>query len=109
VAISISFFIGTLVKRKEIINAIANVLGMGMAFISGIFVPVELLSPQVLKIGSFTPTYWFAEANSKIYELANYTGESLMQILPDMAVQLGFAVLFWLMTLIAIKKQRVSN
>ncbi len=57
-ALSISYLVANLVKSRGAMNAIANVFALGTSFISGVFVPQELLGKNVLTIASFTPTYW---------------------------------------------------
>jgi len=47
-------------------SAAANVFSLGSCFISGVFVPQDLMSNTVLKIASFTPNYWFVKANNSI-------------------------------------------
>jgi len=49
-ALSIAFLIGSLVKQKEAINGIVNVIALGSSFLCGAFVPLEFLPSFVLKI-----------------------------------------------------------
>ena len=55
----ISFLIGNLIKSRNVQQSVANVLALGTCFISGVFVPQDMLGPTVLTIASFTPTYWY--------------------------------------------------
>lgn len=48
-ASSISFLIGNLLKNRNAISAVCNVVTLGPCFISGVFVPQEFLSDSVLK------------------------------------------------------------
>jgi ABC-2 type transport system permease protein len=56
-ALAIAFLAGKFIKRQIAQAAVANVVSLGMSFISGIFVPQFLLGDTVLKIASFTPSY----------------------------------------------------
>ncbi|MFZ7132329.1 MAG: ABC transporter permease [Eubacteriales bacterium] len=108
-ASSASFLIGNLIKSQNSLSAITNVVTLGPCFISGIFVPQELLSPAVLKIASFTPTYWFAKANGIISGLTQFNSTQLQPVLSSMLIQLGFAVAFLSITLVLKKKRSVEN
>ncbi len=43
-----------------------QVLGLGMAFLCGMFVPQEMLSSSVLAAARFLPAYWYVKANDMI-------------------------------------------
>lgn len=102
----ISFLIGNTVKGPNAIPAISNVVTLGLCFISGVFVPMELLGTSVLKIASFTPTYWFVKANNQIAELTQFDLANLEPILLSMLIQLGFALAFFATALVINKKRR---
>ena len=105
----ISYLIGNLVKSRNAIPAVSNVLTLGLCFISGVFVPVELLGSSVLKIASFTPTYWFVKANNQIAQLAQFDIASVEPIFSSMLIQLGFALAFFTAALVVNKKRRFQN
>ena len=102
----ISFLIGNSVKSPNAIPAISNVVTLGLCFISGVFVPMELLGNSVLKIASFTPTYWFVKANNQIAELTQFDLANLEPILSSMSIQFGFALAFFAAALVINKKRR---
>jgi len=103
---SISFLIGNLVKSANAISAISNVVTLGLCFISGVFVPVEFLGDSVLRIASFTPTYWFVNANNRIAELTEFNFSNIEPILSCMLIQLGFALAFFVVALVISKRRR---
>ena len=76
-ALSISYLVGLLIKNRNAQSAIANVLALGFSFISGVFVPQELLSDKAMAIASFTPTYWYVKANNVIGTLSNFSFDNL--------------------------------
>ncbi|GFI43823.1 hypothetical protein IMSAGC018_01500 [Lachnospiraceae bacterium] len=63
VSLSLSFLIGTLVRREEIISAIVNVVSLGMSFLCGVFVELEVLRKGVRTFAQFLPAYWYEVAN----------------------------------------------
>lgn len=105
---SISFLIGNLVKSRNALSAIANVVGLGPAFISGVFVPQQFIGDTVLRIASFTPTYWFVQGNSRISALTSFNWSSLSPVFYDMLIQIGFAVAFLSIAFVIGKQKRLS-
>lgn len=105
---AMSYVIGTLLKSRNAISAVCNVVTLGPCFISGVFVPQEFLNDTVLKIASFTPTYWYVKANTQIGELSAFNSETLSPILFCMLVELCFAAAFFAIAL-AVGKQRKTE
>jgi ABC-2 type transport system permease protein len=105
---SISFLIGNLVKGRGAISAVSHVVTLGPCFISGVFVPQELLGEAVLKIASFTPTYWFVRANNQIATLTKFDFLSVRPILTCILIQAGFALAFFVVALVVRKEKRFS-
>ncbi|MEN6316077.1 MAG: ABC transporter permease [Clostridiaceae bacterium] len=105
---SISFLIGNLVKSIGAIAAVSNVVTLGLSFISGVFVPQEMLGSFVLRIASFTPTYWYVKANNQIAGLTQFDFSHLELVFSAMLIQIGFALAFFAVTLAIAKKKRFS-
>lgn len=105
---SMSFLIGNLVKSRGAIAAVSNVVTLGLSFISGVFVPQEFLGSFVLKIASFTPTYWFVRANNMIAGLTQFDFASMEHVLSGMLVQVCFALAFFAVAMVIAKKKRLS-
>jgi ABC-2 type transport system permease protein len=108
-ALSISYFVGLLIKNRSAQSAIANVLSLGFSFISGVFVPQELLSDKALTIASFNPTYWYVKANNAIGALSSFSFDNLSPILTYMFIELGFAIAIFSVALVVSKQLRLSN
>ncbi|MFA9380546.1 MAG: ABC transporter permease [Acetanaerobacterium sp.] len=103
VCLAISFLCGNLIKNKNAQSAVANVLSLGLCFISGVFVPQELLGQTVLSISSFTPTYWYVSAVQELGAGFTLTGVYAMLI------QLGFAVTFLVIALAVARYKSTSS
>jgi len=104
----LAYLVGNLTKNKEIVLAAANIVALGSSFIGGVFVPQELLGETVLKIASFTPTYWYVRANGAIAALTDFNLETLAGFFSALAVQLGFAAAFVVIALVAEKSRRTT-
>jgi ABC-2 type transport system permease protein len=109
VALSISYLVGLLIKNKNAQSAIANVLTLGLSFISGVFVPQEVLSAKAMSIASFTPTYWYVKGNNVIGKLSNFSFDNLSPVFTYMLIELGFAVAVFSVALVVSKQKRITN
>jgi ABC-2 type transport system permease protein len=105
-ALAIAFLAGKFIKRQIAQAAVANVVSLGMSFISGIFVPQFLLGDTVLKIASFTPSYWYIKAVETIKNISVYNLENLRPVFEAMAIQLAFAAACLVVALVASKQKR---
>jgi ABC-2 type transport system permease protein len=106
VILCISFFIGITVKGKNAVQALSTALSLGMAFLSGMFVPQQFLGSAVLRVASFLPSYWYVRANDTIGSLTEYNIRNLTPVLQYMAIQIGFAAVFLAFVLVVAKRKR---
>jgi len=107
--VGLALLIGNLAKSGEVVIAAANVVAMGSSFISGVFVPQELLGETVLKIASFTPSYWYVRANDSVAALANFNLQTLTDYFAALAVQGGFALAFVIIALAVVKRRQATS
>lgn len=103
--LSISYLIGISVKGKNAVQALSTMLSLGLAFISGMFVPQEFLATPVLRVASFTPTYWFVKTNNLIGDLTRYNLKTVTEVFGSMAIQLGFTVAIISIALVVSKRK----
>lgn len=106
VTLSISYLIGISVKSKKAISALSTAVSLGLAFLSGMFVPQEFLGAPVLKVASFTPAYWFVKANEEIELLNASSWSQISRVASFMAIQLGFAAAIISIALVVSKRKR---
>lgn len=91
-ALAAAYFVGSMAKSNAAVNGMANVLSLGFCFLGGIFVPLELLTGVIRKIGQFFPTYWYAQ-NISILSFNDTMTDSLRSDLyQGMLIQILFAV-----------------
>lgn len=95
VAAGITLLCSVLIKEPKIINVVTNILGLGMSFLCGVFVPQELLGEGVLSAARFLPAYWYIRSNNM---LAGTAGEiySSSDFMINTGVQLAFAAVLFL-------------
>jgi len=103
VSLAATSLIGLLLRKLELLSAIVNVLALGMSFLCGVFIPLELLDKNVRIFSKFLPVYWFEEANAAIAGTKILSGESLKTVLECYGMQLLFAAALLSVTLIVGK------
>ncbi len=93
--VGLVFLVSSFQVSKNAISMISNVAGLGLAFLGGVFVEIELLSEEVLVVSKCLPTYWYMNAHGIITSSAK-----TLQI-SDIAFPLGMQLLF-AVTLLAV-------
>lgn len=58
-ALACAYTAGQIVTKQQALSMISNFFGLGLAFLGGIFVPIEIFSDSVLRVAKFMPTYWY--------------------------------------------------
>lgn len=104
-SLTIAFLIGNLLSNKEAINGIVNVVALGSSFLCGSFVPAEWLPDSILKIAHVLPSYYYINNNDILKEMEIFNLETLKPIFMNMAIILGFSLVFIVITNIVSKKK----
>ena len=105
-AVTISFLIGNLINNKNAINGIVNVIALGSSFLCGAFVPMEWLPDSVLKIAHILPSYWYIKTNELLKSIEVFNAETLTPIFINIAVIVGFSILFVVLVNVILAKKR---
>ena len=107
VAASLTFLISYLTESTEVLNMVSNVVGLGLSFLGGIFVPLEVMSPAVVKFAQLLPSYWYINA---LETISDYTGTAAQKesLFLCMGIQLLFALAIFCAALVVsrFKKQK---
>lgn len=85
------YMISKMVAKTQLLSMISNLVGLGMCFLAGVFVPIEYLSDTLVKAAHFLPVYWYVEAVRRIDAMAE-DSMSAVNVLPDFGMQILFAV-----------------
>lgn len=108
VAIAIAFTLGNLIKNKNVINGIINVIALGSSFLCGAFVPLELLPDSVLKIAHILPSYYFINNNEIIKNLEEINKTTLNPVIQNLLILICFMILFVILSnKISKKRQKI--
>ncbi len=106
VALSITFFVSKVTKEPQVVSLMSNIFGLGMAFLCGVFVPLEFLSEKVIQIAHFFPVYWNVKALEVIerYEVKD-TGILFLYF----GIQLLFVIAILCMGMIIARRKRMIS
>lgn len=104
-ALAMSYIVGLTAKSENVLTAIATVTSLGLAFVSGAFVPQYLISDTVIKVAKFTPNYWFVYTNDRIADITTFTNENVRELLGYMGIQILFAAALFSIALVVSKKR----
>lgn len=87
--LAFGFFLGQLTGNELVMNAVANIVGLVMAFLGGVWIPLSLVGEPVTTIARFIPTFYYVDAVSSALDPASTTAAS-----PGLPVDLGIILLF---------------
>jgi ABC-2 type transport system permease protein len=104
--VTIAFLINNIVNDKNAINGIVNVVALGSSFLSGAFVPVEMLPNSVLTCARILPSYWYIQTNELLKSVETFNIDTLKPIIINMSIILGFSVIFIVIANVISKKKR---
>ena len=74
------------------LNGINNVLSLGLCFLGGVFVPLEMLGNGIVSIAQFLPTYWYSRINGILRDYGELSSELWHTIWAGLLIQLAFAL-----------------
>ena len=65
-ALGITFLVGQILHGHSAIVMAANIIGLGMSFLGGVFAPVDYLGEGLAKAAHLLPVYWYTLGNNWI-------------------------------------------
>lgn len=87
--------------KHSVLSSLSTVLSLGLSFISGIFIPLHLLSDKVITLAKFFPIYYYVQ---NIVHLR----ESGQGHLLNIAIMLLFALVYFILATI-IRRLKMSQ
>ena len=103
-ATSIAYLFGSMIKNQNIISGIQNVISLSLSFISGCFVPIELLDENIVNFSKLFPSYWFIKGNYDIVELTSFNFETIKPIMQNMIIVLVFGIVYFIISQLIKRK-----
>lgn len=99
--LAMQFAINALTTNRFMVNGLANLITLGLAFMSGIFVPIELFGDTAKSVAEFLPLYHYTQ----IYGASDI---SWAETIPSIAVLLLYTIAFLIIGII-FNNQRKST
>lgn len=109
VCLSLSFTLSMLIKSHVAQSAVANVVTLSVSFLSGVFVPQELLGQAVQRFSAFLPTYWYIRTVDALSFNMAPGASALRYSREGLLIQLGFAAAFLALALLGAKKRGLKG
>ena len=103
VAMALAYVSGILAHTPASLNGLNNVLSLGLCFLGGVFVPIEMLGEGIEKVSRFTPTYWYSRINGLLGNYGELGSELKGEIFQGLLIQVLFAAACIAVTM-AVKK-----
>ncbi len=107
VSVSISVLIGVLVRGGDALNGASNLIGMGMAFTCGVFVPADFLPEGVNKFAEFLPASWYMKNVRMLFEEGEMV-DNMRKFFENCGVIAIFSVAIFCVFLVVVKRKRVA-
>ena len=107
-ALCMALLISTLVKSKEAISGIVNVVSLSQAFLCGAFIPVMWLPNSVIKMAHIFPAYWYINTNDLLTEVEVLSFSNLKPVWINMVILIIFGVVFIILNNIVSRRKLVS-
>lgn len=104
-AAALALLVSYFAPDDNVISMAANIVGLTMAFLCGIFVPQTMLSPSVLNVGRFLPAYWYIRANNMLAGFGNEVFD-LSIYRTCILIQLLFTAAIFCITLLVSRKRK---
>lgn len=91
VSLSLGYFSGMVSNNPMALNGINNTLSLGLCFLGGIFVPLEMLGDKVRTVSQILPTYWYSIVNGILGDYESLSSELLTTVWKGIFIQVLFA------------------
>lgn len=82
-------------SNKNVLPGLSLTIGLGLSFISGVFVPLEIINENVLKIAKLFPVYYITKAHEAILINQNYAQYVI--------ILLSFAIFYFILALTVLR------
>lgn len=108
-ALGLGFLTGTIMKDKDAINGVTNVVALGSSFMCGCFVPLEFMPKFVVELSKVWPTHWYIKNNTLISTMEEFNFDTLNPVFINMGIMLLFAIGFFVLAVIYNKRHAKVN
>lgn len=105
-ALTFALLISSLVKNKDAIGGVVNVVALGSAFLCGAFIPSMYLPEKVVSISHIFPAYYYNNSNDLVTSLEVINLTTLKPFITNIMMMLVFMLVFIVLNNFVIKNKR---
>lgn len=105
-SLGIAFFFGSLSKTQTNVSIFGVSGSMFIAFLGGVFVPLDVIGEGTKRISRFLPSYWYTVNCEKLYSAKVITDSFKTEFIRGISVQLAFAAATIALAFLISKKKR---
>lgn len=102
----LAFLVSCFGADSNAVNLIANIVGLSMSFTCGVFVPMDMLSDQVLAFARLLPAYWFTRCNNMLGGLSKESFDAA-SYLTYLGIEFGFVCLMFGLAMVVRRYRKV--
>ena len=106
IALSLAYLIGLFMKNSNMLNGITNIVSLGICFLSGVFVPMNIMNKKVLRVAQFLPVYWYENVNETLSRYHVVSGKIAVDIWKSMGIEIMFTLALLALILAVSKYKR---
>ena len=106
IALSLAYLIGLFMKNINMLNGFSNIISLGICFLSGVFVPMNIMDKKVLMVAQFLPVYWYENVNETLSRYHVVSGKVAVDIWKSMGIEVMFTFALLALILAVFKYKR---
>ena len=107
--LSVAFLAGTISPNRDALTGIVNILSLGMCFLGGTFVSLDVMSGSIKKISQFLPVYWYEKANDILTDFSVMTETARNQVFQAVGIQIVFGAAFFCLAVTAARYKQTEG
>lgn len=108
-SMALALLVSQFVRNVNVMNMAANLLALALGFLGGVFVPLEMLSKEVIAVGKLFPTYWYADNVRKICSLSDTSLQSTAFVWQNCGILILFAAAIFAVSLLLGKYRSMGE
>lgn len=105
VSLTLALLIANIIKNKNAITGIVNVVALASSFLCGAFVPVLYLPSYVINIAHLFPSYWYIKSNNLLANIDIINFNNIKSLILNFSILLLFSLLFIILNNILSKRK----
>ncbi|MGN0275113.1 MAG: ABC transporter permease [Chordicoccus sp.] len=103
---SVAMLAGSLVHSTQALSAMVNIIGLGVSFMCGVFVPLGIMGKGMRSVGRFLPFYWYETVNDLLGSYDLLSRQAMTQVRSAFLIQAAFVAALITVTAVLARGRR---